>query len=55
MGRDYAVNHTRHEYNRVDPDEDVSYTESNTPTEDTNPPEPGPPEEYGTMRPHSRD
>jgi hypothetical protein len=53
MGRDYLVNHTRHEYNRTVPDEDRSYTESTTPTEMTNPPEPGPPEETGTSAPHS--
>ncbi len=55
MGRDYQVNHERHEYNEVDTDEERSYTESMTPTEDTNPREPGPPEEYGTSQPHSRD
>ena len=55
MGRDYRVNHARHEYNRVDPDEQRSYNEETTPIADTNPPEPGPPEEFGTARPHSRD
>jgi len=54
MGRDYELNHTRHEYNKVDPDEALSYTEATTPTEDTNPREPGPPEESGTSAPHSR-
>jgi hypothetical protein len=55
MGRDYAVNHARHEYNEVETDEERSYTEGNTPTEDTHPPEPGPPEEFGTQRPQSRE
>ncbi len=54
MSRDYAVSHERREYNRVVTDEERSYTEAMTPTENTNPPEPGPPEEYGTSRPHSR-
>ena len=54
MGRDYAVNHARHEYNQVETDEEESYTEGHTPTEDTHPPEPGPPEEFGTQRPRSR-
>lgn len=55
MSRDYELNHTRHEYNVVEPDEVRSYTEADTPTENTSPPEPGPPEEFGTQVPHSRD
>jgi hypothetical protein len=55
MGRDYEVSHTRHEYNIVDPDEERSYTEAATPTEDAHAPEPGPPEEFGTAAPRSRD
>ena len=54
MSRDYELSHARHEYNLVDPDETRSYTEATTPTEDTNPPEPGPPEEFGTSMPRSR-
>lgn len=55
MSRDYQLNHERHEYNHVEPDEQRSYTEALTPTENANPPEPGPPEEFGTSQPHSRD
>jgi len=55
MSRDYELNHTRHEYNVVEPDEQRSYTEEDTPTEDAGPREPGPPEEFGTQQPHSRD
>ena len=53
MSRDYELNHTRHEYNRVEPDEARSYTEATTPIEDTNPAEPGPPLEFGTSVPRS--
>ncbi len=55
MSRDRDVNHERHEYNDAgEPDEDLSYKEATTFTEDLDPPEPGPPEEFGTSRPHSR-
>lgn len=54
MSRDYELNRTRHEYNKVEPDEERSYTEAATPTDETHPPEPGPPEEFGTAIPHSR-
>jgi hypothetical protein len=55
MSRDYELNRTRHEYNRVEPDEALSYTETTTPTEDTHPREPGPPLEFGTSMPRSRE
>ena len=53
--RGYALNHARHEYNMVEPDETRSYTEATTPTQDANPAEPGPPQEFGTAMPHSQD
>lgn len=54
MGRDYQVNRTRHEYNKVETDEERSYNEERTPTADMHPPELGPPEEFGTATPRSR-
>ena len=54
MDRDHELDHTRHEYNLVDPDENRSYTEAETRTDDAGPREPGPPEEFGTATPHSR-
>lgn len=55
MNRNRKVNEARHEYNDLgEPDEDLSYKEATTVTEDADPPEPGPPEEFGTAHPHSR-
>jgi hypothetical protein len=36
-----------------EPDENMTYKEETTVTEDQNPPLPGPPQESGTMLPHS--
>ncbi len=54
MSRTRELNRTRHEYNDVVPDEERSYKEETTVTADMDPREPGPPEEFGTARPHSR-
>lgn len=54
MNRERKVDETRHAYNVTVPDEDLSYKSETTVTEDESPPEPGPPEEFGTARPHSR-
>ena len=55
MSRDRKVDEGRHEYNDAgEPDEDLSYKEETTVTRDAHPREPGPPEEFGTARPHSR-
>jgi hypothetical protein len=46
------VNHERVEYHPPEPNENLSYKEATTVTEDENPPLPGPPQETGTMLPH---
>jgi hypothetical protein len=56
MSADPKIDEKLHEYNDAgEPDEDLSYKEETTVTEDAHRPEPGPPEEFGTQRPHSRD
>jgi hypothetical protein len=46
------VNRERVEHRPPDPDENLSYREATTVTEDEHPPLRGPPQESGTMLPH---
>jgi len=46
------VKRDRVEHHTPDPDENLTYKEATTVTEDENPPLPGPPQETGTTLPH---
>jgi hypothetical protein len=51
MSRDRKVNHTRVEHQTPEPDEDTTYKEATTVTENEEAPDGGPPQESGTMHP----
>jgi len=51
MERERQVNQERHAYLPPEPEENTSYKEATTVTEDENAPMEGPPQETGTMVP----